>query len=224
MQTETRTRELPTIEPSQEAGRGYEHECANCGGYHNDQEGMCSGKIAFGMAWWNCSCGNTLVAKVLSLILAFWVVGCGADEGALSKATEIAARGPAGERGPMGPQGEKGEKGDPGEDGETVVNEVEPTLPDTWEDPVTGRVWTIGPEINATNVLASCTAGYEVPDINDFNEAYNNGLADLMEEIGGPTYMWLKNLSDGLVQSYRDLHDGSNTNTLVGGSLFCVEI
>lgn len=93
----------------------------------------------------------------------------------------------------------------------------------SWLDPMTDREWLIVGEGDAADAV--CDTGYEVPDIFDLQEAEANGLADEFIDRELVTYIWTKNLSDGVVESWRDLTDTTSwMNTLTGGFVLCVEL
>lgn len=106
-----------------------------------------------------------------------------------------------------GERGEKGEKGDSGS-----------FNPNLWEDPFTERKWIIGGSSASSGV--SCPSGYVVPTINDAQEAYNHGIT-MVDNV--PMKMWVRNISNGLVEAYKDLSDFSTVVTTIGGSIFCAE-
>jgi len=109
------------------------------------------------------------------------------------------------------------------EDGEPIVAAAEDEeFSGNWLDPVTGRKWLTGGIVDAVDAV--CDVGYEVPDIFDIFQARDNGLAELSVEHSISTETWTKNLSDGVIESWRDITDVSRwADVLTGARLWCVE-
>lgn len=160
------------------------------------------------------------------LVLLLLLTGCGQDDGQTTAAPITKDNDAPNEEviTETEPTGEaNGNTDDETAEADDGDNPVVLTLADAgWDDPVTGRHWALGDIVNAVD--ATCAVGYEVPDIWDLGEANANGLPARLaaESIDGWT--WTKNLSDGVVESLRNLNDTSQwQNTLTGGRLWCVE-
>lgn len=155
-----------------------------------------------------------------TLWLMMFMVACGSDpSGGNPAATPSPTPKPKPE-----PAGEVATKKQVVADPEPTA-EPDPVEPTDWVDPVTGYQWLIVGAGDVDETACDEPAGFMFPDIFDIQAAHANGFVDLFDDWGWVTHVWTKNLSDGVVESWRDITDPTQwMNTLTDGFTVCVEV